>query len=73
MTRSVSPLRRHWPIHLLFAAMVLGVTAAIALEVGEPAPDFTLKSTTGNSISLRQFKGKKRVLIQFYSMDFNPS
>jgi peroxiredoxin len=46
---------------------------APALEVGQPAPDFTLQSTTGEKISLHQFKGKKHVLIQFYSMDFNPT
>lgn len=34
--------------------------------IGKPAPDFTLPSTTGESISLRQFKGKKTVVLYFY-------
>ena len=53
--------------------MVVSVGMAMALEVGQPAPDFTLPSTTGEKISLSQFKGKKHVFIQFYSMDFNPT
>jgi len=73
MTGSISKQRRRWLIYLLFVAVILGVAVAQALEVGEIAPDFTLRSTAGDSISLSQFKGKKGVLIQFYSMDFNPS
>ena len=34
--------------------------------IGKPAPDFTLPSTTGENISLRQFKGKKTVILYFY-------
>ena len=49
---------------------VAGVTAA--LEVGEPAPDFTLPSTTGEKISLSQFQGKQPVLLEFYAVDFSP-
>ena len=46
---------------------------ALALEVGDQAPDFTLPSTAGEKISLSQFRGKKHVLIQFYTIDFNPT
>jgi peroxiredoxin len=58
----------------LMVALIVVVSAgvALALEVGQPAPDFTLPSTTGEKISLSQFKGKKHVLIQFYRLDFNP-
>jgi peroxiredoxin len=61
-------------------SLVLGVVGvlvvaggALALEVGDRAPDFTLPSTSGEKISLSQFRGKKHVLIQFYSIDFNPT
>ena len=54
-------------------AVVVSAGAAMALEIGQPAPDFTLPSTTGEKISLSQFKGKKHVLIQFYKADFNPT
>jgi hypothetical protein len=56
---------------VLVAGLVIA-GMAIALEVGERAPDFTLPSTTGEKISLSQFRGKKHVLIQFYRADFNP-
>ncbi len=42
------------------------------LEVGQPAPDFELSSTTGNKISLSDYKGKKNVLVAFYPLDFTP-
>jgi peroxiredoxin Q/BCP len=45
----------------------------MALEVGDKAPDFELPSTTGEKVSLSQFKGKKHVLLQFYTLEFNPT
>jgi AhpC/TSA family len=46
------------------------VGMAVALEVGEQAPDFTLPSTTGEQISLSQFRGKNLVLLEFHVNDF---
>ena len=43
-----------------------------ALVVGDKAPDFTLLSTTGEKITLSQFRGKKLVLIEFCGADFAP-
>jgi thioredoxin-dependent peroxiredoxin len=40
--------------------------------IGKPAPDFTLPSTTGENITLRQFKGKKTVVLYFYPKDESP-
>ena len=51
--------------------MVPGV--ALSLEVGEKAPDFTLPSTTGEQISLSQFRGKQHVLLEFYVRDHGPT
>lgn len=65
--------KHHWLMYVLLMSILIGATVTNALEIGEPAPDFTLMSTTGKTISLSQFKGKKNVLLQFYSMDFNPS
>jgi hypothetical protein len=66
-------------IALLFGALLLapllaaaGPSVAEALEIGEKAPDFTLPSTTGGTISLGQFRGKKLVLLEFYAADFSP-
>lgn len=51
---------------VLVAGVLVGASAATPLEVGEKAPDFTLPGTTGEKISLSQFRGKKPVLIEFY-------
>ena len=40
--------------------------------IGKPAPDFTLPASTGETISLRQFKGKKTVILYFYPKDETP-
>ena len=40
--------------------------------IGKPAPDFSLPSTTGEPVSLKQFKGKKTVVLYFYPKDETP-
>jgi len=42
----------------------------MALKVGDKAPDFTLPSTTGEKISLSQFRGEKPVVLFFYLFAF---
>ncbi len=46
--------------------------AAADPKVGDQAPDFSLPATTGGTISLSQFRGKKIVLLEFYGADFSP-
>lgn len=53
-------------------AVLLGASNATAVEIGDKAPDFTLPSTTGEKISLSQFRGKKVVLLEFYGADYSP-
>jgi peroxiredoxin len=58
---------------LLIALLVGGLLVlgnAMAVTVHQPAPDFTLPSTTGEDITLSQFRGKKMVLLEFYGIDF---
>jgi cytochrome oxidase Cu insertion factor (SCO1/SenC/PrrC family) len=57
---------------LLLAVLIASGRAALALDVGDKAPDFTLPSTTGEKISLSQFRGKKLVLLEFYVADYSP-
>jgi len=58
---------------LLLVVTTFGMSgAAWGLNVGEPAPDFTLPSTTGEKITLSAFRGKKMVLLEFYGADFSP-
>ena len=46
-------------VGFLLAHMLVSISIAVALDVGAQAPDFTLPSTTGESISLSQFRGKR--------------
>lgn len=55
---------------VLLARLLLAASAATALEIGDKAPDFTLPSTTGEKISLSQFRGKKLVLLEFFISAF---
>jgi thioredoxin-dependent peroxiredoxin len=41
------------------------------LKPGDPAPDFTAKTTDGSTVSLADFRGKKLILY-FYPMDDTP-
>jgi len=44
----------------------------MALQSGDPAPDFTLPSTVGEKVTLSDYRGKKSVLLLFYLLDFSP-
>jgi peroxiredoxin Q/BCP len=58
---------------LAVISVIVGPQPTGAVEVGEPAPGFTLASTTGGDISLSDFRGKKWVLLEFYGADFAPT
>jgi len=58
---------------LAVASIVAGPGSAVAVEVGQPAPDFKLPSTMGGDLSLSDFRGKKWVLLEFYGADFAPT
>jgi len=60
-------------ILLGWTLMAFASGTAAALDVGARAPDFTLPSTGGGTVSLRQFLAKKLVLIEFYSADASPT
>lgn len=39
-------------------------------KVGAPAPEFTLNTTSGETVTLGQFKGKSHVLLAFFPLAF---
>ncbi|HEY7043875.1 MAG TPA: peroxiredoxin [Nocardioidaceae bacterium] len=41
------------------------------LELDRPAPDFTLKNTNGEDVSLSDFRGEKNVVLVFYPFAFS--
>ena len=40
------------------------------LKVGDPAPDFELTDTEGQTVRLSDFRGKKNVVLAFYVLAF---
>jgi len=45
------------------------MSEATLLQAGDKAPDFSLPAGTGETISLSDFVGKKRVVLYFYPKD----
>ncbi len=41
------------------------------IEVGQPAPEFTLKDQSQKEVSLKDFRGQN-VVLAFYPLDFSP-
>ncbi|WP_240914039.1 peroxiredoxin [Microbulbifer sp. SH-1] len=56
----------------LFYGMLLlvAVVPAMAVEVGEPAPEFSLQASDGKTYTLSDFKGKQAVAIAWYPKAF---
>ena len=50
--------------------MTAPATAARVPVAGEPAPDFSLKSTSGQQVSLADFRGRQHVLLAFFPLAF---
>ena len=44
----------------------------MAINVGDTAPDFTLPSQSGESVTLSSFQGEKPVVLYFYPKDDTP-
>ncbi|MFC4639073.1 peroxiredoxin [Deinococcus hohokamensis] len=40
--------------------------------LGQPAPDFTLPASTGETVTLSSYRGQKHVVLVFYPLDFSP-
>lgn len=64
-------------MHLLTAALVCALAAKaqmkapeLKLKVGDPAPDFTLRSTDGKEVRLSDYRGKQNVVLAFFFAAF---
>ena len=40
------------------------------IEVGQSAPDFTLRAHNGESVTLSQYRGDKNVVLSFHLFSF---
>jgi peroxiredoxin Q/BCP len=61
------------------AAILLGILGGTMIEersgllsVGQEAPAFTATLSTGETVNLGDFRGKKAVVLSFYPKDFTP-
>src|SRR5687768_18618377 len=54
----------------VLAAGVVAQTPAVELEVGDIAPDFTLKGSDGKTYTLADFKGKQAVVVAWFPKAF---
>ncbi len=76
MRQKNNPMNSAVRLHIGLAAalfLLLGnIYPALAIGVGDPAPDFELESTKGGKLKLSDLKGKN-VLINFYVLDFSPT
>ena len=50
--------------------MTAPATAAHLPAIGEPAPDFSLRSTSGQTVSLADYRGRQHVLLAFFPLAF---
>jgi peroxiredoxin len=50
--------------------MTAPASTAPVPAVGEPAPDFSLKSTSGQAVSLADYRGRQHVLLAFFPLAF---
>jgi hypothetical protein len=62
-----------WLLVVAALAVVTDPGRAVAVEAGQPAPDFKLAGTLGGDVALADFRGKKWVLLEFYGADFAPT
>jgi peroxiredoxin Q/BCP len=53
-------------------AWSVGANSLVELKVGDTAPDFSLLDEHGLQVSLRDYVGKKVVVLYFYPKDFTP-
>jgi peroxiredoxin (alkyl hydroperoxide reductase subunit C) len=48
------------------------IDSVLKVKVGNPAPNFTLPSVSGEKVSLSQFRGKKNVVLSFVPAAWTP-
>ena len=56
---------------LLSVGLYLIPMPAMALEVGDKAPDFLLHSSVGETVRLSDYQGKKNVVLFFFLAAFS--
>jgi peroxiredoxin Q/BCP len=57
-------------LSLALAVLLPAETEVMKLKVGDPAPAFTLLASTGRTVKLSEFKGRKKVVLAFFPKAF---
>lgn len=64
-------LQRHTLVAVMFImGLCMVPISTTALEVGQPAPDFLMHSTVGETVRLSDYQGKKNVMLFFFVAAF---
>ena len=58
--------------NIYYPGMLKSTDSVIKLKVGDRAPNFTLKAVSGEQISLKQYRGKKNVVLSFVPAAWTP-
>jgi len=65
-----------WAVGILLVSCLLGgfevMAKSDAIKVGDKAPDFNLPAQDGKDVSLKDYAGKKAVVLYFYPKDNTP-
>jgi hypothetical protein len=69
MPRNVGPRIAVAVVSLTISLWLLPAPA-LAIDVGEQAPDFFLHSTVGETVRLSEYQGRKTVLLFFFPAAF---
>jgi peroxiredoxin len=54
------------------AAALKPIDSVLKVKVGQPAPDFTLPSISGERVTLSQYRGKRNVVLSFVPAAWTP-
>jgi peroxiredoxin Q/BCP len=63
-------MRQFRTLALIVLAAASATVQAAELQVGDPAPDFTLAASDGHTYHLADFKGKKAVVVAWFPKAF---
>lgn len=58
--------------HLFEVGELKPLDSTLKVKIGDPAPDFSLRTIDGGTISLVQFRGKKNVVLSFVPAAWTP-
>ena len=61
-----------WTNNIYDPGRLKPVNSRLRVRIGDRAPDFTLRSVGGSGVSLRQFRGRKNVVLSFVPAAWTP-